>query len=822
MSPRSRSHVRRLLTFVGAASVWATVLHAEDKKPSVVPPPAKPAQLANMPEAIIFFDPLVPEAPPTATIMFDPVVPEPRAAIYFDPYVSKVQDVTPVVPGVPTQPQTGQSGLGLSPDIQRALNTSPQPSSTGSLAGSGASAERVAEAASPASTGVIGGQQTQVLATSDAGDLLTRSGAIESQRRSPIATEPRIRGYKLGQISTWADGAYWFPARNDMDTFLSKIDSGTIRDAIIMKGPYSVFYGPGFSFIDIETEDAPRYKNGTEWHGRTASIYKNNGEQFYGRQTIFGGGSDWGTRLSYGQRIGNDYEMGNGQSLPSSYNSRDIDFLFSYDPTENSRFDIGYIRLDQTGLEFPGQVFDTNALVTNGWRARYMLENQRYFDHFEVKTWLNQTSFNGNAQAPGKRKQIPELDASGFTGFTDGQTSIGGIQSFVTWGRANEAQFTVGSDYRYLSQRINEYDRLFQIPCDLNYPVPRTEQNSAGLFFEQRNPISDRFTLKFGGRVDIMTSDVTAVPPGFEEADCGCGCDHSFSVADALGVNKLNRSFTTWLTYANGEYKLNDNITLLGGVGYSMRPPTPTELYAVGPFLATLQQGFTSVLGNPDLNAEKLFQTDLGFKADFERFRGGVNFFYSWINDYITYEALGDVQGKIVLGANNALQVRYVNTKLATLFGGEAYAEYDLTDVLTPFTTVNYVRGQDRTRGDRGNPLLGLPDPDSEPLPNIAPLDLRMGVRLHEPGKQPRYGVDVIWRWVDAQRMVAGSLLEQQTTGFQTWDIRSYWQMNEKVLLTAGIENVFDKFYREHLDLRTGLGVFQPGRNAYVGLELRY
>lgn len=137
---------------------------------------------------------------------------------------AKVQDVTPVVPGVPTQPQTGQSGLGLSPDIQRALNTSPQPSSTGSLAGSGASAERVAEAASPASTGVIGGQQTQVLATSDAGDLLTRSGAIESQRRSPIATEPRIRGYKLGQISTWADGAYWFPARNDMDTFLSKID----------------------------------------------------------------------------------------------------------------------------------------------------------------------------------------------------------------------------------------------------------------------------------------------------------------------------------------------------------------------------------------------------------------------------------------------------------------------------------------------------------------------------------------------------------------------------------------------------------------------
>jgi outer membrane receptor protein involved in Fe transport len=272
----------------------------------------------------------------------------------------------------------------------------------------------------------------------------------------------------------------------------------------------------------------------------------------------------------------------------------------------------------------------------------------------------------------------------------------------------------------------------------------------------------------------------------------------------------------------NGEYKINDNLTALAGFGFSMRPPTPTELYAVGPFLATLQQGFTSVVGNPGLSPEKLYQVDIGLRADYDTFRAGVNLFHAWVNDYVTYEALGDVQGKIVLGANNALQVRFVNTGLATLYGGEAYAEYDAADVLTPFVTATYVRAQDQTRGNRGNPGLGLPDPDSEPLPNIPPLDVRLGMRLHEAGKQPRYGLDVIWRLVAQQREVAASLLEQETAGFQTWNIRSYWQYNEQVLLTAGIENVFDKFYREHLDLRTGLGVYQPGRTAYVGLELRY
>lgn len=795
MSRRISSHLqaKRLLTLVGATSLWAGVLCAEDvKAPEVVPPP-KPVSLAHLPEAMVYFDPLV----------------------------EAVQDVAPVVPGV--APQTTQAGLGLSADVQAALNVGSRNSSTGSLAGTGASVERVSAAASPGGTGVVGGDQAQFYASTDAGDLFARaSSGIEVQRRSPIANEARIRGYKLGEINTWSDGAFWFPARNDLDTFLSKIDSGNIRDAVILKGPYSPRLGPGFAFIDIVTDDTPRYRNGTEWHGRTTTNYKDNGEQIYGRQTIFGGGEDWGTRLSYGQRTGNDYTMGDGRTIPSSYNSRDVDFAYGYDPTPDSRIEFGYIRLDQTGLEFPGQVFDTNLLITDGWRARYLLNNQRYFDQLEVRGWYNQTSFKGDAQAYGKRQQIPELDASGFKGFTDGQLSSGGAQTAVTWGKANEVQWTVGTDYRYLSQRVNEFDSLFQIPCELNYPVPRTVQNTVGLFFENRNPVSNRLLLKFGGRVDLMNSNVTRTPPGFEETDCGCGCDHSQAVADALGVADLDRNFTLWLSYINAEYKLNENITLLSGVGFSMRPGTPTELYAVGPFLASLQQGFTSVIGNPNLAPEKLYQIDMGVRTNFERFRSGVNVFTAIVNDAVTFEAISDVQGKIVLAADNALQVRYINTGTAFFYGGELYAEYDLLDVLTPFATMNYVRVEDQTRGNRGNPLLGLPNPATEPFPNIAPIDVRMGLRFHEAGNKPNYGMDVIWRLVGDQDEFAASLGEQGTVGFSVWDVRAYWQLNQNLLVTAGMENVFDNFYREHLDLRTGLGVYQPGRTTYVGLELRY
>jgi outer membrane receptor protein involved in Fe transport len=38
----------------------------------------------------------------------------------------------------------------------------------------------------------------------------------------------------------------------------------------------------------------------------------------------------------------------------------------------------------------------------------------------------------------------------------------------------------------------------------------------------------------------------------------------------------------------------------------------------------------------------------------------------------------------------------------------------------------------------------------------------------------------------------------------------------------AGVENFTDKQYHEHLDLRTGRGVFQPGVSFYFGIELNY
>ena len=227
---------------------------------------------------------------------------------------------------------------------------------------------------------------------------------------------------------------------------------------------------------------------------------------------------------------------------------------------------------------------------------------------------------------------------------------------------------------------------------------------------------------------------------------------------------------------------------------------------------------------------------DFGLRADYGRLRAGANGFYAWIHKYITLEAT-DTTGALL--PNNGLDVHFVNTDQATLAGGELYGEFDLSDYITPFATMSYVEGRDQTRDHRGfrlprRPLpgqtfipgLGALGSPQEPLPGIPPLEARIGFRVHEASRNPRWGVEFTARIVDEQDRFAESLAEVGTPGFTIYDVRSYWQANQTLLLTAGVENMGDKNYREHLDLRTGVplgpGVLQPGVNFYFGAQLTY
>jgi iron complex outermembrane recepter protein len=675
---------------------------------------------------------------------------------------------------------------------------------------------RRARANSPAADAILG-IESRSRETTDTGNLVGKSlsaRGVSSQQRTPIVTDTRIRGERVGQVL--AAGSFWSPVRMDLDTMMNKIDSRLIDSLIIVKGPYTPRLGPGFSFVDIDLLGSPRYAGGYQAEGATSLDYLTNGEQWYGRQTFQGGSDDWGYRITYGNRTGNDYVDGDGVAMPSGYRSQDWNVAVGWDPTRDSRLEFNLLRLDQTDVEFPGLVFDLNHLVTDGYELKYVHDDPGFADEFHGEVWYNRTRFEGDTLSEQKNARIPALrttlfSPSGVDGFaiTDAYGSSFGYRGESVFGDAGEDHVALGTDLIVLKQGLNDIEPFLPDDDD-NFPIPPSRSNDFGIYAERVKPMSEWWTLNTGARVDFVSTTSADIVDGVPDP-----------LSTIQGAD-LDRFFFVWSSYVNSEILLTEGWTGKVGFGFGQRPPTLTELYVESAFIGSLQRGLTFLNGDSQLRAEQVKQIDLGLEADYERTKAGVNWFYAWVDDYITYDLTtpADPEGGLINGA------AFVNTDLAILAGIESYLRHDLTDGLAAFGTVSYLEGTDRSREGpaRGwpNPRSGVADVPVEALPGIPPLDSRVGLLLHDPTETEQWGIEASVRMVSRQNRIAETLDEVETAGFHTIDLRAFRKFGDSILATAGVENLADRHYREHLDYRSGLGVFRPGINFYFGTEIRY
>src|SRR5262249_14766261 len=72
----------------------------------------------------------------------------------------------------------------------------------------------LAQLDAPPTSDVVGRGQVGTTAATDLGSLLTRSDDVQTvgtQRRSQVAFDPHVRGYRFGEIYSQAAGEYWLP-----------------------------------------------------------------------------------------------------------------------------------------------------------------------------------------------------------------------------------------------------------------------------------------------------------------------------------------------------------------------------------------------------------------------------------------------------------------------------------------------------------------------------------------------------------------------------------------------------------------------------------
>ncbi len=252
-------------------------------------------------------------------------------------------------------------------------------------------------------------------------------------------------------------------------------------------------------------------------------------------------------------------------------------------------------------------------------------------------------------------------------------------------------------------------------------------------------------------------------------------------------------------------------------MGHAQRVPTLIERYADGLFLAIIQSGFSRVIGNPDLAKERSWQVDATLEGEMLGCRTRASAFHSWVLDYVTF------MGNVIDDPSGTRLLRTINTDLATLTGCELYADRRLSQQVTVYGSVQYLDGRDRVI--------------HAPLNGISPFEGSAGIRLFDESGGNDWGLDFGSRIVNDQHRL-GALrigttsvidvipLELPTPGFAVFHLRGYWNITPDLRVMAGIDNLLDRGYLEHLDLRlpnqgpyTNTAVLEPGITPYVNIE---
>jgi iron complex outermembrane receptor protein len=249
--------------------------------------------------------------------------------------------------------------------------------------------------------------------------------------------------------------------------------------------------------------------------------------------------------------------------------------------------------------------------------------------------------------------------------------------------------------------------------------------------------------------------------------------------------------------FARYEQDISATSTTFIGVGHTARAPDYWEL--IKESLATASSFNT--------RPEKTTQLDAGLNYSEGALSGSVSAFYSKITDFNLIQS--NVNKGTMMMPTYVTITRNVN---ATTYGAEAGAAYRLDDSLKVDGSLAYVHGSN--------------DTDGTALGQIPPLEARIGVNYDD----KTWSFGGLLRGVVAQNRIAanqGNIAGQDiaaSSGFSVFSVNGGWRANKAVQVTAGVDNVFNKAYAEHISKAGAMvsgftqttRVNELGRNLWV------
>ncbi len=619
-------------------------------------------------------------------------------------------------------------------------------------------------------------------------DALTNKPGVNLSRDGIWATHVNIRGLSKQNVVTLIDGNRIETATN-IAAGMSLIDLDDVERIEVIKGGVSSLYGTGATggVVNIQSF-TPAYSDALNISGALSSSYNSVNEGAKVNLSLSASQSNWFAKFNGTLRNAADTETPEGTLENSQFKDNNISAAIGFRPFVNHQLKINYQRFSAKDVGIPGgDPFPATAKATYPTELREMYSVEYQLQNlFPSLMTLSAKYFH---QLIERRVEIiPNPNAITNTG---ADHNIDGFQFQTDWYISNTNRLIAGIDYW---QREYDGSRTRYIKPQNRYiidsPVPNSTYKSLGIFAQDEFILfNNRLNLTLGGRYDfINVSNEETNNPNYIIVD-GNRNDNPPIIPEASYL-KNEDDDKSWSANIGLLFKATKNIDFTLNLARAFRSPTLEERYQY------IDLGGTVYLGNPNLEPEKSYSIDFGVRYWSDLVSVKANVFYNTFNDLVADQY--DLSDSLY---------RTQNIGAAELYGFELSTEVNPYKKVAMYANTSYVRGK-----DTGN------DTD---LAEIPPLNGVIGIKTPVSNL---FNIDVNLRYSAKQNKVA--LEEKITAGYGVLNLFvNSFPINlgsVDLQIFAGIENVFDKAYRNHLSTYRGLVALEPGRNIFAKIKLSW
>jgi iron complex outermembrane recepter protein len=653
----------------------------------------------------------------------------------------------------------------------------------------------------------ISRSQLLSVSVSDVGDYLRGVPNVSGIRKGGGAIDPVVRGFKFSQLNVVMDGGIKIEngCPNRMDPVSSHVEAEDIDKINVLKGPFLLEYGPTLGgVINFQTEQPHPYQK-FEIHAIALLGYESNWDGQKEHLSIFGGNKKIYFRVNGGYRKYGNYKSGshNEESIiyKTSFKKYNYGAKVGFTITPKQNILVTYNEVHGRDILFPALTMDEKSDDTQIMAIDYSAKNlSRTINNFNLKAYhsnVHHIMDNNNRESWTSKQMVAVVDAANTGGKADIEMKF------------NQHNVNVGMDFEniYKDGTRTMTMQMMGITSTKKYNLwqEATIQN-AGLF-TRYNTILKSFIIDLAFRADYNKADSKDTLKIINN-----GVDY---------FNKLNSEFINLSANMGVVRNITKNISVSLAIASGTRSPNMLERY-----IKLLSVGFDNYdyLGNPQLKPETNYEADLTFRYLNEKIGSlYINGFYSYVNDYISAVMLpSSVVMPVTPGATGVKQ--FVNVDHADYTGFEiGYTSpqmYKLGGSIVGAFTYGSIPSVTKYI-ITGNQVTGDTIIKNDALPEIPPFETTISAYYRF--FKGKLVSKISYRYVAAQRHVSKAFYEPETPGFGLLNLSLVYKVNKTIGITAGINNVFDKSYYEHLNRKiigTNEKLYEPGRVLYIQISI--